>query len=188
MEKKRLAIFDMDGTLFDTKDVNYQAYKEAMIQCGFKTELNYEYFCEHCNGNHYQKFLPVILPGISSEQVGRIHDYKKEIYVQHLDAAKVHKHLFSIIDSIRNHYYIALATTASRKNTEDILNYFEVSDKFDLLVTQEDVSETKPSPECFTLAMKLAGVNVADTLIFEDSKEGIQAAQASGACYLSVYW
>lgn len=33
--KNKLAIFDMDGTLFDTKDVNYRAYKFAIEQCGF---------------------------------------------------------------------------------------------------------------------------------------------------------
>lgn len=188
MKKKRLAIFDMDGTLFDTKDVNYQAYQEAMIQCGFKTELDYEYFCAFCNGNHYQKFLPAILPGISAQQIKRIHDCKKEVYVKHLGAAKIHEHLFCVIDGISPQYQIALATAASRKNTEDILNYFTVAEKFDFFVTQEDVGATKPSPECFVLAMKIAGVNCAETIIFEDSKEGIEAAQASGAAYLSVHW
>ena len=28
--KNKLAIFDLDGTLFDTKDVNYNAYKNAI--------------------------------------------------------------------------------------------------------------------------------------------------------------
>ena len=28
--KNRLAIFDLDGTLFDTRKVNYQAYKYAL--------------------------------------------------------------------------------------------------------------------------------------------------------------
>ena len=130
----------------------------------------------------------MILPGISAEQIRRIHEFKKESYVKHLHAAKVHKHLFRVIESIRPYYQIALATTASRKNTEDILHYFQAAEKFDFLVTQEDVSKTKPSPECFLLAMRLAGVNCADTMIFEDSKEGIAAASASGAVYFSVHW
>lgn len=188
MKKKRLAIFDMDGTLFDTKEVNYQAYQEAMILSGFEKELNYEYFSAFCNGSHYRKFLPAILPGILPEQMERIHNYKKEAYINHLGSAKVHEHLFCMIDCIQQQYQIALATTASRKNTEDLLNYFMVTEKFDFLITQEDVSATKPSPECFILAMEAAGVNCANTIIFEDSKEGIEAAQASGAAYVSVHW
>ena len=35
MAKKKLAIFDMDGTLVDTKDVNYFAYREALQEQGF---------------------------------------------------------------------------------------------------------------------------------------------------------
>ena len=55
MPKKKLAIFDMDGTLVDTKDVNFYAYKEALEEEGFS--LSYEYYCKFCNGRHYTVFL-----------------------------------------------------------------------------------------------------------------------------------
>ncbi len=40
--KNKLAIFDLDGTLFDTKDVNYYAYKDAMSSLNYN--LDYGYF------------------------------------------------------------------------------------------------------------------------------------------------
>ena len=46
--------------------------------------------------------------------------------------------------------------------------------------------EKKPAPDGFLMAMEHFGVAPADTIIFEDSPEGIQAAQASGAPYLLV--
>ena len=54
----KLVIVDLDGTLFDTKDVNYYAYKEAIAPYGY--EIDYKYYCEICNGRHYMDFLPQI--------------------------------------------------------------------------------------------------------------------------------
>lgn len=50
----KLIIVDLDGTLFDTKDVNYHAYKEAIAPYGY--DMDYKYYCEFCNGRHYLDF------------------------------------------------------------------------------------------------------------------------------------
>jgi HAD superfamily hydrolase (TIGR01509 family) len=54
------------------------------------------------------------------------------------------------------------------------------------LVTQEDVINVKPDPEGFILAMKNFGIKSQDTIIFEDSLVGIEAAKKSGANYFIV--
>ena len=187
MRNNQLAIFDLDGTLFDTKNVNFSAYKEAIKQSGLQTEIDYEFYCSFCNGNNYKVFLPKIIAGITDEQMKEIHDRKKQLYSTYLYLARINEHLFSIIKSIRGEYSIALVTTASRKNVDDILQYFNVKEYFALLITQEDVKEIKPSPECFLRAMDMAGVTAESTIIFEDSKEGLEAAQQSGAQYVKVY-
>ena len=185
--RSKLAIFDMDGTLFDTKDVNFRAYSKALNECGYKVDMDYKYYCDFCNGNHYKIFLPIIVPEITEEKMKKVHDIKKDVYPQFLRYARKNEHLFSVIRLIREEYAVALVTTASRKNTEDILTAFEVKDLFDLIITQEDVQRTKPEPDCFLLAMEKWGVDKKDTLIFEDSETGLMAAKASGANYIKVY-
>lgn len=187
MGKDKLAIFDLDGTLFDTKNVNYSAYTKALKECGFSQHIDYKFYCEFCNGNSFKIFLPKIVPDISDEEMILVHNMKKILYKDFLNKAKINKHLFAIIDSIREKYQIALVTTASRSNTEDILNYFQVADFFDFIITQEDVKKAKPDPECFELTVKKAGVNKQDTIIFEDSAEGVKAANLSCIQYVKVY-
>ena len=51
----KLAIFDMDGTLYNTNDVNYFAYKEGLNTFG--VDLDYDYYCNYCNGRHYKVFI-----------------------------------------------------------------------------------------------------------------------------------
>ena len=185
--KDKLAIFDLDGTLFDTKNVNYNAYKRSIEAYGIQADIDYEYYCNFCNGNNYKVFLPQIVPGITSELMLAIHEKKKQLYGNYLGQARINEHLFQMIDLISPVYLIALVTTASKKNTEDILTAFSVQNKFDLIITQEDVIKIKPDPECFHLAMKMAHVDPNDTIIFEDSSTGLQAAAASGARYVKVY-
>lgn len=185
--KAKLAIFDLDGTLFDTKEVNYRAYSEALYECGYTVAIDYQYYCEFCNGNSYKAFLPVFVPGITPEQMERIHSRKQMIYPEMLHFASRNQGLFSLIECIRAEYATAIATTASRKNVQEILETYRVRELFDFIVTQEDVQKHKPDPECFLLAMEMAGLRPENTLIFEDSDTGLAAAKASGADYVRVY-
>lgn len=47
---KKLAVFDLDGTLFDTKDVNFSAYSKVLEELGYKERIDYKYYCDYCNG------------------------------------------------------------------------------------------------------------------------------------------
>lgn len=186
-KKKKLAIFDLDGTLFDTKKVNYTAYSQALAECNLHCGIDYQFYCDFCNGNSYRVFLPQIVLGIMEAEMQKVHEAKKRIYKNCLAHARKNEHLFSIISLIKREYLVAVVTTASRENTEDILNCFGVKDMFDFIITQEDVKNTKPEPEGFWRAMSMAGVPPEDTIIFEDSETGVKAASASGAKYVKVY-
>lgn len=181
--KKKLAVFDMDGTLFDTEEVNYLSYEKAAGLCGYA--ITREQFSAQFAGKNYKEFLPVF--GITDRAIQeKIHEQKKLLYADFLECAKKNEHLFSMIACMKSEYMLAVATTASRKNTQEILEKFQVLEWFDFLVTQEDVSKLKPNPECYLYAMKMAGVSPEHTIIFEDSVVGLSAAKASGAAVMKV--
>ena len=181
---KKLALFDLDGTLFDTNEVNYHAYKEAVETFGFKFEHDYWY--SNCIGRHYKDFLADM--NITDEKILKdIHALKKKSYKKHLHYATENTHLFGIINLIKPNYYVALVTTASRKNVEDILNAFDKINVFDKIFTQEDVKKMKPDPEGYLKAMDYFQIKPEDTIIFEDSDAGLEAAKKCGAFYYKVY-
>ena len=117
----KLIITDLDGTLFDTKDVNYYAYKEAIMEYGY--ELDYSYYCEFCNGRHYKDFLPQITTA-DDNILSEIHKKKKSLYKKHLDRAIPNHHLINIISALKPEYKTALVTTASKENCLQILERF----------------------------------------------------------------
>lgn len=181
--KKKLAMVDLDGTLFDTKNVNYNAYNDALKEYGY--EIEYNYYCDFCNGRLYKEFIPKII-GDNTEMLENIHKSKKEYYSKHLDKAILNKGLYDLIKTIKDEYYIALVTTASKKNTLDILKKFKTDELFDLILTHEDINKPKPDPEGYISAMKHFKIKPEDSIIFEDSVPGIEAAKASGATVFVV--
>ena len=180
---KNLALFDLDGTLFNTTKVNYHAYNEALKEKGYS--IDYTYYSNYCNGRHYNDFLPEIVDN-NEKTIEYIHKRKKELYSSYLDKAKINSHLFNIIESLKETYYIGIVTTASKKNTHDILNYFNKLELFDLILTSDDITKLKPDPEGYIKAMKYFKIEPENTIIFEDSEVGIKAAKASKATVFVV--
>ena len=182
MEKKLVALFDLYGTLFDTSDVNYYDYRDALAPSS--VELDREYFQTFCNGRHYTEFLPKIMG--NADHIEEVHKRKKNTYAANLPKARANTHLFEMINAMAPVYHLAIVTTASRQNATDILKHFGYGDLFGLLVTQEDITRVKPDPQGFLLAMAHFGMDAEHTVIFEDSPVGIQAARATGASVMVV--
>ena len=181
----KLLIVDLDGTLFDTKDVNYYAYKEAILSYGYS--LEYQYYCEFCNGRHYTDFLPLITT-TDETILSAIHNAKKKAYSQYLNKAVLNRGLLDIIKALRKSgYKTAVVTNASKENCREILDTFNIIDIFDLILTQDDIEKAKPDPEGFLKAMQYFKVKPEETVIFEDSDVGIEAAERSGAFYYRTY-
>jgi len=179
----KLAIFDMDGTLFNTNDINYYAYKEALDK--YNVSIDYDYYCKFCNGRHYTVFIPPLVDN-NKAIVEDIHKIKKEAYSKYLEKVKINNKLIDIIKSIKKDYKIAIVTTASKKNTNEILEYTKTQKLFDLILTAEDIKEPKPDPEGFIKAMKYFNVKSDDCMIFEDSDVGIESALQTGSSVFRI--
>lgn len=181
----KLVIADLDGTLVDTKNVNYHAYKDAINPYGY--DIDYQYYCAFCNGRHYMDFLPQITTN-DETILKEMHSAKKRVYSKYLDKAILNQRLVDIIISLKSSgYKAALVTTASRQNCEELLQHFSIADLFDLVLTHEDIKRTKPDPEGFLKAMDFFESKPEETIIFEDSDVGLEASERSGAFYYRTF-
>ena len=179
----KLAIFDMDGTLYNTNNINFFAYKEALDK--YNVSIDYNYYCNYCNGRHYTTFIPPLVNN-DCKKVEDIHNIKKASYSKYLNKVIINEHLFNIIESIKNEYKIALVTTASKANTYEILNYTQKFSMFDLILTADDIKKAKPDPEGFLMAMEKYQADPKECIIFEDSDVGIEAARKTNATIIKI--
>ena len=181
--KDKLAIFDMDGTLIDTCMVNYRSYREALADEGI--ELTYEYFKTECFGKGYRDYLPPIV-GDDEETIQRVHKRKIGLYKAHIPESRVNFALVDFIRGMKEGYYMALVTTASKENVYSMIRHFDLEKDFDLILACEDLPKLKPDPEGFLMAMRQFQIPPERTVVFEDSEVGIEAAERSGASVMRV--
>lgn len=182
-KKNKLAMVDLDGTLVFTRAANHLAYARAMEEYGFS--LTPDDYDARCDGRAYRDFLPEFV-GDDRALIEAIHDRKIALYPECLSAARLNAPLADILRALKPTYLLALVTTASRANVENVLRRFGLDTLFDLVVTQEDVRAAKPDPSCYNAVIEHFGIPRESCLIFEDSPSGITAALASGCQTLCV--
>lgn len=175
--KNKLAIFDMDGTLFDTKAAIYVAYKKAAILNSKNFDVSEEFFYQNCFGKSYKKFLRQYTDW-NENIIEAVHDTKIKIYPDILkESSRINISLFDILRGLKASYWIALVTSASKASTFDMLDYYSCRKDFDLILTGEDVLKQKPDAEGFLKAMQHFSIAASETLIFEDSDDCINSAK-----------
>lgn len=179
----RAIITDFDGTLVDTFEANLRAYQKAFAEVGIT--LTAERYRE-CFGYRFERFMTAM--AIYDDGIAhKIKEAKKEYYPQFFGFLKSNKALIDLIASFKAMGgKTAIASTARKENLMNAVEYLGISGIFDLIYAGADVKQGKPSPEIYLKAMDALGVLPDETLIFEDSQVGIEAAKASGADYMIV--
>lgn len=176
-------ITDFDGTLVDTFEANLLAYQKAFNEVGMN--LSAEKY-RQCFGYRFERFMTAV--GITDEKTADyIKEAKKEYYPQFFDFLNPNAALIELISSFHAMGgKTAIASTARKENLINVVNYLGIGDRFDLIFAGIDVKQGKPSPEIYLKAMDALGVKANETIIFEDSEVGIEAAKASRANYMVV--
>lgn len=182
-------IFDMDGVLIDARDWHFEALNQALRIFGFEISKQ----------DHIERFdgLPTrIKLQILSEEVGlpvslhsTVNEIKQErtLRIACQYCFPIPEHLVLISELRRAGIKIGVATNSVRGTAEKMLEAAGLLEYLDALVTNEDVENTKPSPDIYLLAFQTLGVYASETVVVEDNSNGIEAAKRAGARVLEVF-
>lgn len=179
----KLLISDFDGTLVNTFEANFMAYKKAFADNGLSlSEDDYR----RCFGLRFEKFMDAI--NVDNLEIRHsIRELKAKYYPEYFDRLKVNAPLLSFIEAFhRQGGKTAIASTARRKNLEAALDHIGARTAFDLILAGEEVKKGKPSPEIYLTTLQHFGCQPSEALVFEDSEVGMQSAEAAGIAYIKV--
>lgn len=183
MSRLKAVITDFDGTLVNTFEANFMAYREAFRDC--RLTLSEEHY-RKCFGLRFDRFMDA--SGI--ENIGireAIREAKSKYYPGYFDRLKVNRPLLEFIRAFRlSGGKTAVASTARERNLMNALKHIGALDYFNLILAGESVSQGKPSPEIYLKAAEALEVAPEEVLVFEDSPVGFQAAEAAGMNYVAV--
>jgi HAD superfamily hydrolase (TIGR01509 family) len=125
--------------------------------------------------------------GLPVENHKRIWELKQYFTLQMLKELKPNRSLIKLIQSLSSDgYKLAVCSNSIRKTVVTVLAKLGIIEYFDLLISNEDVTNSKPHPEMYWTAMSKMKVLPEETLIVEDSPYGLLAAARSKSYILRV--
>lgn len=186
---KKAFIFDLDGVIVDTAKYHYLAWQKLARELGieFTPEHN-----EELKGVSRVRSLDIILElgGIVAPQedkdkwlIQKNDDYLS--YLVNMNESEILPGVLPILHYLNEKNQLIALGSAS-KNARPILKKTGILHLFDAVVDGNDVSNAKPDPEVFVRAAKLLDVSNENSIVFEDSVAGIQAANIAGMISIGI--
>ena len=182
MRNIRAVLFDMDGLLLDTEQMNIACACKVAEEYGFM--LRGEDVARRVMGvaraqvvDAYQSLLP---DGVSGETFYR---RKNELFAMRKQQEGVlpMKGAVELLHWLHEKNIACVLVTATAREMAE--TYLRTQDMWDLLpyrVTGDMPLRSKPDPEPYLRGAELAGVHPSECLVLEDSFNGIRAGRAAG--------
>ena len=186
---KKAFIFDLDGVIVDTAKYHFLAWQKIAAELGieFTPEHN-----EELKGVSRIRSLDIILKlgniEASEENKNKWLHQKNEdylAYIENMDESEILPSVVTILEFIKEKSQLIALGSAS-KNARPILEKVKILHLFDAIVDGNDVTNAKPDPEVFLRAAKLLNATNENSIVFEDSVAGIQAANIANMTSVGI--
>ena len=187
MAMNRAVLWDMDGTLVDSAEYHWQAWRHAMSREGFP--VTHEQFLATFGQRNDSILRQWLGEKATPELIQRIGNAKERLYrklVREYGIAPLPGALEWVDLLHRQGWGQAIASAAPRANVETILDVLQASRCFQAIVSADDVHRGKPDPEVFLIAATKLGVASARCIVVEDALHGVEAARAAGMKSIGV--
>jgi HAD superfamily hydrolase (TIGR01509 family) len=185
LSRKRLLIFDFDGTLVDSSPLHARAFAETFAPHG--VEVDYARIAGLTTDAAVDRLAADAGLALDAAERERLIDAKRARGLDLMEAELVP--IGGAPEFVRRaagRFRLAICTSASRRGVTAALARVDMTDRFDPLITAEDVTRGKPDPEIFFQALERTGTGPDEALVFEDADSGIAAARAGGIDVLRI--
>jgi beta-phosphoglucomutase family hydrolase len=181
-------IFDMDGVIVDTNPTHHTAWHEYFAR--YDKPLTDADFLTYVSGKHNSQIVRHLFADkpLTDNEIQQLGDEKEALFRQ------LYEGIITPVPGIpaflkalkEAGIKTAVGTSAPVENLDFVLDRLQLRQYFDVLLHERSITHPKPDPEVYQKAMSMLSVTPDESVIFEDSMTGIQAAKASGAYVVGV--
>ena len=186
----KLIIFDLDGVLVEAKEIHYTTLNKAIEEiAGEEYIITTAEHLSTYDGLKTQQKLDMLTKskGLSVDYHEHIWNLKQLLTIDAISQLKIDNRLVGIFKELRERgYQLACCSNSIRRSVLVMLSKIGLIEYMDLILSNEDVKNSKPHPEMYWKGMSMMGVLPEETLIVEDSPHGLLAASRSRAMVLRV--
>lgn len=178
-------IFDKDGTLIDTESLYFEAFNRMLNVFGHAHDLPTHIrmmgaSADTCLGILRERHTNFpqgdeTLPELRAELLMRVSEVRRERGTKAMPGATSF-----LANCHEQGIRLAMATSATRENTDRDLASLGWERYFEAVVTSDDVTRHKPAPDVFLEAAKRMNASPSGCIAFEDGLRGVQSAHTAG--------
>jgi HAD superfamily hydrolase (TIGR01509 family) len=185
----KLIIFDLDGVLVEAKKIHYETLNKALSKIDNAFTISWEEHLSKYDGLKTNQKLELLSidKKLPIDKYKEIWEEKQRLTIEALKDLEPNLNLIDCISKLSNEgYKIACCSNSIKKTILIVLSKLNIIEYFDLILSNEDVKNSKPHPEIYWKAISQIGCLSEETLIVEDSPYGLLAAHRSRSNILRV--
>lgn len=187
--KKKAALIDMDGVLYDSMPFHAKAWYDMFTEFGLVTDPNEYYLYEGMTGDAtIQKLIKRELGRDATEQEKRdLYTRKAELFVG-AGKKNVMPHADEMLNALKEAGINTVLVTGSAQGSllESLDHDYPGFFPKERMVTALDVINGKPDPEPYLKGLEKAGVNKDEAFVIENAPLGVRAGKAAGLFTIAV--
>ena len=178
-------VFDLDGVIVDSHPMHKQAWRLFLASVGKEvSDSDLEFILE---GRRRQEILIHFLGELSDTEIQEYGSKKDEFFRQACSTPEPAAGSIELIRRLeKTGLCIAVATSASRQRARWTLEQLKIADCFEVVVTGDDVAQSKPDPAIYQLAAQRLSVAPESLFAVEDSVCGVRSARSAGLRCLGI--
>lgn len=186
----KAVIFDFDGIIVDTEPLHFKSFQRVLAPLGM--EFTWQEYVDTYIGfddrDAFREAFKSNRKNLQSEELHSLISRKASVFQEViLDGVSAYPGVLELIQHLRAaDIPLAICSGALRSDIEPILALLDLKNTFDVIVSADDVTSSKPDPECYQLAFdklnetRQISVDKLSAIAIEDTPTGITAARRAG--------
>ena len=182
-DKKKYILWDMDGVLINSEGQHYRAWKRVFKALFGLEDVDYDLY-KSCIGCRF-----TVIQGIMQEHYGldidtpevRARNEQEKRAIEAEEGFLATEGISETIHELKKRGYVmAVASSSPQPYIERVVKAIGIEDCFTVLLSGEQVKNSKPAPDTFLVAAEMLGASPDECVVVEDSFNGSTAAKAAG--------
>ena len=195
----KAVLFDFNGVIINDESIHKELIEEILL--GENLRPDAKEHNELCLGRSDRACLAAILERrgrmVDEKYLDKLLAKKAQMYQKSVEAQENLPIYSGVEEFIRELWsaglLLALVTGARRENVEYILDRIKIKEAFAVIVTSDDIQNSKPDPESYLTAVEKLNEHYSDLnlspqqcLVIEDTPSGIEAAKRANMQVVGV--